>query len=63
MQSATISKKGFISQTVQVSVGDPPQHSFWEHPPPTLVPNPVQVVLKPLHHPASHTATQQATPE
>jgi hypothetical protein len=52
IQPVSISKKGFVSQTVQVSVGDEPKHSFWENPPPTLVPNPVMVVLTPLHHPA-----------
>jgi hypothetical protein len=48
-QPVSIVKKGFVTQTVQVSVGDPPKHFFWEHPPPTLVPSPVQVVLTPLH--------------
>jgi hypothetical protein len=51
----SITKKGVVSQTVQVSVGDPPTHSFWENPPPRLEPNPVQVVLKPVHHPSSHS--------
>jgi len=45
-QAVTITKIGFIPQTVQVSTGDPPEHSFWENPPPTLVPNPVQAVLQ-----------------
>jgi PEGA domain len=45
-QSVTIEKIGFVPQTIQVSTGDPPDHSFWEHPAPTLVPNPVQVVLQ-----------------
>jgi hypothetical protein len=52
IQPVSIAKKGFASQTVQVSVGDPPKHSFWESPPPALAPNPVQVVLTPLRHPA-----------
>jgi hypothetical protein len=55
IQPVSISEKGFVSQTVQVSVGDPPKHSFWENPPPTLVPNPVKVVLAPLRHPAKHS--------
>jgi len=55
IQAVSIVKKGFVSQTVQISVGDPPKHSFWENPPPTLVPNPVQVTLKPLHHPPQHS--------
>lgn len=50
-QAVTITKIGFIPQTVQVSTGDPPEHSFWENPPPSLVPNPVQVVLQPVPPP------------
>jgi hypothetical protein len=57
-QPVSITKKGFVSQTVQVSVGDPPKHSFWEHPPPTLVPSPVQVVLTPLRHSARQANVQ-----
>lgn len=46
-QAVTINKIGFVPQTVQITAGDPPDHSFWESaPPPTLVPNPVQVVLQ-----------------
>lgn len=46
-QAVTINKIGFIPQTVQITAGEPPDHSFWESaPPPTLVPNPVQVVLQ-----------------
>lgn len=55
-QAVTITKVGYIPQTIQLSTGEPPEHSFWESPPPTLVPNPVQVVLqavppppKPVH--------------
>lgn len=55
IQPVSISKKGFVSQTVQVSVGDAPRHSFWENPPPTLVPNPVMAVLTLLCHPAKHS--------
>jgi hypothetical protein len=45
-QPVTFTKIGFISQTIQVSAGEPPSHAFWENPPPTLSPNPVQVVLQ-----------------
>jgi hypothetical protein len=46
-QAVTINKIGFIPQTIQITAGEPPEHSFWESaPPPTLVPNPVQVVLQ-----------------
>jgi len=55
VQAVSIAKKGFVSQTVQLSVGDPPKHSFWESPPPALVPNPVSVVLTPLRHPAKQS--------
>jgi hypothetical protein len=55
IQPVSFSEKGFVSQTVQVSVGDPPKHSFWENPPPALAPNPVKVVLTPLRHPEKHS--------
>jgi len=58
VQPVSIAKKGFISQTVQVTVGDPPKHSLWENPPPTLMPSPVQVVLTPLHHSARQANVQ-----
>ena len=51
-QSVAITKNGYVPQTVQVTSGLQPEHSFWENPPPTLVPNPVHVVLqrtKPVH--------------
>ncbi len=51
-QSVTITKIGFVPQTVQISVGEVPEHSFWEAAqPPALVPNPVQVVLQPVAPP------------
>jgi hypothetical protein len=67
-QPVTISRNGFIPQTVQITTGPQPDHSFWENPPPTLVPNPVRVVMqasqpsKPIkpvkpHH-RSHTAAK-----
>jgi hypothetical protein len=40
-------------QTVQVTLGPQPDHPFWENPPPTLVPNPVRVVLQPVPKPAA----------
>jgi hypothetical protein len=55
IQPVSISEKGFVSQTIQVSVGDPPKHSFWENPPPALTPNPVKVVLTPLRRPEKHS--------
>jgi hypothetical protein len=54
-QPVTISRNGYAPQTVQVTVGPEPDHSFWQHPAPTLVPNPVRVVMqasspaKPVH--------------
>jgi len=45
-QPVTFAKSGFVPQTVQVAAGEPPEHSFWESPPPTLVPNPVVVALQ-----------------
>lgn len=70
-QTVTITKIGFVPQTVQVSVGDVPDHSFWESAPPaTLVPNPVQVTLqpvappRPMHRPPRphHTVAQHRPP-
>ena len=65
-QPITITKAGFVPQTIQVSVGPPPEHSFWESPPPTLVPNPVRVALqalpppKPVRKPPRrHTAAER----
>jgi hypothetical protein len=51
-QPITFSKNGFLPQTVQVSVGDIPEHSFFESaPPPTLTPNPVEAALQPAGPP------------
>jgi hypothetical protein len=57
-QPITITKAGYVAQTIQVTVAPPPEHSFWENPPPSLTPNPVQVALqavapppKPVHKP------------
>jgi len=66
-QPITITKAGFVAQTVQVTVAAPPEHSFWEHPSPTLAPNPVQVVLqavappKPVHKPKPPRRTSERT--
>jgi hypothetical protein len=70
-QTVTISKVGFIPQTIQVTAGEPPEHSFWESaPPPTLVPNPVQVVMQPApppprvkHKPRPHRSVSRAKTE
>jgi hypothetical protein len=52
-QPVTITKNDYVPQTVQVTLGPQPDHSFWENPPPTLVPNPVRVVLQPVPKPAA----------
>ena len=52
-QPVTITMNNYVPQTVQVAVGPQPDHSFWENPPPTLVPNPVRVVLQPVPKPAA----------
>jgi hypothetical protein len=47
-QSVTITKNDYVTQTFHVTLGSQPDHSFWENPPPTLLPNPVRVVLQPV---------------
>jgi hypothetical protein len=55
-QAVVITRDGYVPQTVQVTTGPPPDHHFWQHPPPTLVPNPVHVVLQPVpKHARSHS--------
>jgi hypothetical protein len=46
-QSVIFAKNGFVSQTVVISIDQPPaKHSFFaKRPPPTLQPNPVKVLL------------------
>ena len=68
-QLVTITKNDYQPQTVQVTLGPQPDHSFWENPPPTLAPNPVHVVLhpvsKPVHHVGgrkTHTAKAEPAP-
>ena len=46
-QPVTITKNNYAPQTVQVTLGPQPDHSFWENPPPALEPNPVRAVLQP----------------
>ena len=64
-QPVTISRNGFIPQTVQVTTGPQPDHSFWQNPPPTLVPNPLHVVLQPVpkpdHHAKGHKPASRKT--
>jgi PEGA domain len=61
-QPVTITKKGYAPQTVQVTMGPQPDHSFWENPPPTLVPNPIHVVLqKPARHAEGHRSVPRLT--
>jgi PEGA domain len=53
-QSVTFAKGGFAPQTVQVSVADRTDHSwFAKDSPPTLNPNPVEVALQALPKPAA----------
>jgi hypothetical protein len=50
-QTVVISKDGYAPQTLQITTGPPPDHHFWQHSAPTLVPNPLRVVLKPMPKP------------
>jgi hypothetical protein len=51
-QVVSFSKNGFLPQSVQVVANEPADHSFFESaPPPTLSPNPVDVVLQPAAPP------------
>ena len=65
-QLVIITKNDYQPQTVQVTLGPQPDHSFWENPPPTLAPNPVHVVLHPAPKPhvgsVSRTHTAKAGP-
>ncbi len=58
-QPVTVTKKNYVPQTVQVALGPQPEHSFWENPPATLVPNPVHVVLQ---KPARHADVHRSVP-
>src|ERR1700758_3545772 len=57
-QPVNIAKKDYLPQTVQVTLGPQPDHPFWENPPPTLVPNPVRVVLQPVPKPAARPSNK-----
>jgi PEGA domain len=61
-QPVTITKNSYVPQIVQVTLGPQPDHSFWENPPPTLVPNPVRVVLQPVPKPARHAEGHRLVP-
>src|SRR6516165_5418358 len=64
-QPVIITKDDYTQQTLHVTLGPQPDHPFWENPPPTLVPNPVRVVLQPVPKPhvgsvsRTHTAKTQ----
>jgi hypothetical protein len=49
-QVVSFSKPGFLPQSVQITATEP-DHSFFESPPPTLSPNPVDVILQPAAPP------------
>ena len=57
-QPVTITKNNYVTQTVQIALGPQPEHSFWENPPPTLVPNPVRIVLQPVPKPAARHSSK-----
>jgi hypothetical protein len=61
-QPVTITKDDYVAQTVQVAMGPQPDHSFWQNPPPTLVPNPVRVVLQPVPKPVHHARGHGSAP-
>jgi hypothetical protein len=50
-QAVSFSKNGFLPQSVQITAGEAPDHSFFDNPPPTLSPNPVDVILQPAAPP------------
>jgi hypothetical protein len=51
-QAVSITKIGYIPQTIQITAGPPPDHNFWESaPPPTMTPNPVVTMLQPVPPP------------
>src|SRR3974377_2334648 len=64
-QLVIITKNDYLPQTVQVTLGPQPNHSFWENRPPPPLPNPVRVVLHPAAKPhvgsvsRTHTAKTQ----
>jgi hypothetical protein len=63
-QSVTFAKNGFLSQTVQINLDQPPpEHSFFsKRPQPTLKPNPVRVVLQTAPPPRDQPAPPPRPP-
>ncbi len=65
-QAVTFAKIGFASQTVQITVTQPPPERslFSKTPQPTLAPNPVKValVIAPPPHPLLQVVPQQSAP-
>lgn len=63
-QSVTFAKNGFVAQTIQITVDQPPpEHSFFsKRSPPTLRPNPVKAVLEVALSPLPLPSVQQAPP-
>jgi hypothetical protein len=61
-QPVIFTKNDYVPQTVQVTLGPQPDHSFWQNPPPTLEPNPVRVVLQPVPKPLPHAGGHRSVP-
>jgi len=63
-QAVTFTGNGFLPQTVQLSVNQPPEERsfFSKRPPPTLIPNPVRVVLQ-IAPPLMSVVPQTAPPQ
>lgn len=62
-QAISFSKNGFLPQTVQISAGEPAEHSLFESAPPTLSPNPVTVMLQPAGPPPRSRPTFKPRPK
>jgi hypothetical protein len=64
-QEVAITRDGYMPQTVQLTTG-PQANLFWLNPTPTLVPNPVHVVLQPVpksvHHTKGHRLVSAPAP-
>jgi hypothetical protein len=58
-QEVTFTKGGYVAQTIQINIGAPPEHSFWQSPPPALVPDPVVATLQRLPPPARPVARRR----
>jgi hypothetical protein len=61
-QVISFSKNGFLPQSVQVTTGEPAEHSLFQSSPPTLTPNPVTVVLQPAGPPPRSRSVPAAKP-